>query len=518
MVRSTVIFLALGAIGCGDESLLASDFSMADTASAYAPEAGGEADGDADADADEEPEDETDELALAPAATDAYVFVANPQRDTVTRISVSSLAALTAPVGDYPSMVVTSADYTRAVTFNERSEDVSIIDAETMAVTSVRIRDDLNTMALSDDGEWIMAWYDPDKQTDNGTSGGVQSFNEVSFVRLDDAAHFPMAVGFSPSGVRWTDDGTRAVVVSDGSLAVIDLAAATPSPRLIAIAEDELDAPVAEEVELSPGGAWAFVRQRGTDSILVVDLAEGVVEAVPVGENPTDMDRTPDGTHLAIVARGARKVLTLDALDPFAAPESIDFPSDAAYGSVVFARDGTRGILYTNASLVPSYVSWDTATGAMVERSLMKPVQSVGIAPNGASLFVFHTLADAPDADPGDPFYGEWAMTPVSLDDFRSNPQILSSEPSGYTVGEDGAFGYFMLERQPYLEVLDFNTLLPEEVKLGSLPVFVGTLPGSSTAWASQEHELGRISFYDPIAGTLDTITGFELNSEIDHE
>jgi hypothetical protein len=36
-------------------------------------------------------------------------------------------------------------------------------------------------------------------------------------------------------------------------------------------------------------------------------------------------------------------------------------------------------------------------------------------------------------------------------------------------------------------------------------------------AWASQAHELGRLSFYDPDAASLDTITGFELNSEIEH-
>jgi hypothetical protein len=130
---------------------------------------------------------------------------------------------------------------------------------------------------------------------------------------------------------------------------------------------------------------------------------------------------------------------------------------------------------------------------------------------------VFHSLEDAPDADPSSPFYGEWALTPVSLDDFRSNPQVLAAEPTGYTVGDDGAFGYFMLEREPYLEVLDFGTLLVDEVKLGSLPVFIGTLPETSMAWASQEHELGRISFYDPVENALDTITGFELNSEIDH-
>ena len=39
----------------------------------------------------------------------------------------------------------------------------------------------------------------------------------------------------------------------------------------------------------------------------------------------------------------------------------------------------------------------------------------------------------------------------------------------------------------------------------------------AAMAWASQAHELGRLSFYDPDAASLDTITGFELNSEIEH-
>ena len=56
---------------------------------------GEEADADADADSDADADDtasesEDDYLRLAPAATDQYVFVANPDRDTVTRIAVST--------------------------------------------------------------------------------------------------------------------------------------------------------------------------------------------------------------------------------------------------------------------------------------------------------------------------------------------------------------------------------------------------------------------------------------------
>jgi hypothetical protein len=53
--------------------------------------------------------------------------------------------------------------------------------------------------------------------------------------------------------------------------------------------------------------------------------------------------------------------------------------------------------------------------------------------------------------------------------------------------------------------------------------VFVGVLPDldiadgdEPKAWVSQEHPLGRISFFDPDDTSLETITGFELNSEIE--
>ena len=476
-----------------------------------------DADVDADSDADAPPETESDYLKLAPAATDAFVFVASPERDTVTRIDVASLAVVTAKVGDHPSIVTTSADYTRAVTFNEGSDDVTILDAATMTPTTVKVRDDFNSMAMSTDGEWVMCWYDPEAES-TGTTGGVQSFNEISFVRLDDGAHFPMAVGAKPHMVRWSGDGTRAIVVSDASLALIDLTAATPAPTLIPIADDPQNAPPAEEVELSPSGAYAFVRQFGADAILVVDLANLDVTSVPVGENPTDLDVSPDGQTVAVVARTARQLWSFDATNPFAAPSVVDFPSDNAYGSLLYAGDGTNAVLYTTATALAKFGVWNTATNVVTEKSLVKPVASMGISPTGGSLLVFHTKTDAEDADDTSAFYNHWALTLLNLADFRSNPMVLENEPTSYTVSDDGSHGYFIMDKQNYLESLNFETLLVDEVALPSTPVHIGVLPGSNLAYASQEHDLGRLSFYNPDIPSLDTITGFELNAEIDHE
>jgi hypothetical protein len=43
-------------------------------------------------------------------------------------------------------------------------------------------------------------------------------------------------------------------------------------------------------------------------------------------------------------------------------------------------------------------------------------------------------------------------------------------------------------------------------------------LPDTNTAFVSQEHSLGRISFFNADEDALETITGFELNAAIEHD
>lgn len=510
-------WLALcGLSGCSG----ASRDSVADSGSNFGDDTGTTAPSDT-ASADDTgtpPEQEDDLLRLTPASTPEYVFIANPDRDSLTRISVPSLAVLTIPVGAAPTVVAAGTDGRYAVTLNEGSDDVSVVDAATMAEVRVPIRDDMNRLVISPDGEWCVAWYDPAVDS-SGTSDGIYSFNEVSFVHLPTATHHPMAVGFSPGSVRWTPDGLRAVVVSDGSLAVVELSILPLAPHIVALADDPMEAPLAEEVEIAPDGLRAFVRQRGLDAVAVVDLGALTLERVTVGADPSDMDISPDGM-LAVVSRGEGSIWLIDPADPQAAARIIPLPEGLpagdAYGSIQFIA-GDRAVLYTTATRLSRFALWDRATDAVQERPLVKPVQTLSLSADGNAMLVFHTLDDSPDDPTDSPFRGEWAVTQVNLTDLRSNPLLLPAEPQGYTVSEDGRYGFFILKDLPFLESLSFSTLLNTELSLPSIPRYVGVLPGTATAWASQVYDLGRVSFYDADTGSLDTITGFELNADIEH-
>lgn len=466
---------------------------------------------------------EEDLLALPPAQTERYVFVANPDRDTVTRINVRTLEVDTTAVGDNPDIVLTTPDWSTAAVFNRGDASVTILDAASLDNVTVPVREDYNQMVMSPDGVWVCLFHDIARERpDDPPPQGIQSFNEASFVNLVSGEHFPMAVGFNPRMVRFAVNGTLAIVVSDSYVALVDLTQDLLLPRLVELTPGVLEPPTAEEVVLSPSGAYAFVRQFGATEVLVVDLDAFEVGAVPVGANPTDLDLSPDGREAVVVARDARELWVLDTDDPYAPPEVLPFPDDLPLGSLLFDPTGDQAVLYTTASPIDRFTTWDTRTGELRTRALVKPVTGMAISPTGDTLLAFHTQTDAPGAAPS-PFTGSWALSLFALSDFRSNPLKLPAEPIGYANSNDGRRGYFIMEGEPFLEVLDYLTMLPDEIPLRSNPVYVGVLPplpGSEDeeppSWVSQDHELGRISFFDPTEQTLETVTGFELNAAIE--
>ncbi len=499
-----------------------SSFSYSDSATGQGAPSTDAWDGDDDDATSPPPEREEDLLLMPPAQTDVFVFVANPDRDTVTRVNVHTLAVDTMPVGTDPRIVTTTPDFATAVVFNRGDDSVTILDADTLDKEHVDVRANMNDMVLSPDGAWAVLWHNKAREEpDDPPAEGLQSFNEASFVRVATGEHFPMAVGFNPRMVRFTPDGALAVVVADAYLATVDLTVDEPVPTLIELVPDVLDPPTAEEVIVARDGSFAWVRQFGATELLVVDLGTGDVTARPAGLNPTDLDLSADGREAIAVARGSEELWIYDADEPSLAPRVLPMPVGAPYGSLLVDPSGDQGVLYTTAGLNEQYAVWDRATDEIRERGLVKPVSSMAIDPTGQSLLVFHTLADGPNTEPL--FQGEWALTLVALDDLRTNPLRLPAEPTGYANGTDGTWGFFIMEDEPYLEVLDYGTLLHEQYPLRSLPIFVGVLPDlapddgdSPPAWVSQEHDLGRISFYDPDDSTLETLTGFELNSEIE--
>ena len=484
-------------------------------------------------------EAEGDFLSLLPATTNTYVFVANPDRNTVTRISVPSLEVMTVEVGVEPSLVETSADYSRAVTFNKGSNDISIIDAETLDVTEVAIRDNLNQMRMSPDGNWVVCYHDVGAENGGSISGGAVTFNAISIINLQTEEHFEAIVGSYPHDVQFTEDSSLAVVLSDDYMASIDLSDDTVVPKRIAIAEDLINPPRAEEVLLDPNGKYALVRQYAVSDLVLVDLeaTEDQVSSVPCGDNPTDMDVSEDGSQVYVVARGASPPADCGEFleeDPTScdqqgelwmydvsdieniSTENISFPTGEIFGQLQLSPDDDNGLFYSTQSGQSRMGIWDRNNDDIIVKGLVKPVSKVGLSPTGETTVVFHPQSNG-DTPNTSQFYGSHALSLVDMNDLFSTAYKLVAEPTSFTSTADGNIGFFIMEGQPYLEVLNYRTLVPSEVRLPSVPVHLGSLPDTNITFVSQEHNLGRISFFNTDEGDLQTITGFELNSAIDH-
>lgn len=469
------------------------------------------------------PEQEVEPFALPPAVTPSYVFVANGDRGTVTRIQVPSLEVITVEVGTHPETVATTPDGRVAVTYNSGSDDVSIIDAESLEVQHVSVLENLNKLVLSPDGRWAIVYHDADEELEEGPSGGIVTLNQVSIVNLDTLEHTPVVVGSNPHDVSFALDQAVAAIVADDFLAILDLTGVTPERSLVEIAPDPLDPPRAEEVLVTPDAAWALVRQFGADELAVVDLVAETVDRVPVGAEPTDLDLSPDGRSAVVVDRGGNRLYVLDLADPLGTPATQDLPEGELLGSISFSSDLGQplAVLYTTSATTANYTVWDIATNAFTVRRLEKPLQSVALTPTGNALLVFHQDVDLDHT--ADFFRGHPTISLVDVESFLDSPMRLEAPVEGFANSQSGEVGYVILEGTPSLQLLVYEQLLPLEVELRSVPLHVGVFPGTEVAYVNEDHELGRMTFFDPVDiyalddDIVQTITGFELNSGIEH-
>lgn len=458
---------------------------------------------------------------LRPAETERHLFVANAERATVTRVTVETLEVVTTPVGNSPQQVEWVPDQDQIAVFNHGDDTVSLIDIETLDGSTIDVRPGMNHLQVAPDGAFAAAWNDTSRPANIKPSGGLASFNEFSLIDIAARTHWPLVAGFLPTDVAFSPDGSKLVLVEDAFAAIVDLSLDTPAPLLVPLDTSGTPKQV-EEMALTEDGAWAFVRRLEGSDLQVIDLAQGDATTLSVGNNTTDLDLSEDGTQAIVVAQDDEELWVFDAHDPFAAPGVIPLPSGFSFGSIELSDDGTIGVLYNTSIDTDRYAVWDRANDTFEIHALVKPIAQVEIAPSSDAMVVFHPPNDLPDADPNSPFFGNWAATVVSLEDSRHNPLLLPAPPMGFAHSPTGQFGYLTMVDQPFVELLDYTTLLHEEFSLSSTPVHVGVFRVSGEAapeplaWISQEHSLGRMSFLDPRLRSIETLTGFELNGQVE--
>ena len=473
-----------------------------------------------------------------PISSDRYIYVAMTDQDELARIDGQNLTVVSTPVGKSPRLVSAIPGSDGAVVLDSINGTASIVrpsGAHDLVKTLPTLRN-LNRLDVDPSGRYAVIWFDLTKQIQSGGIGGVGSFQDVTVLALAPGLErgVDLTVGFRPREVQFDATGSRAYVITQDGVSVIDLGyATTHGPSIVPPIPVNNPAfpPESVEVQIVSTGTYAAVRQRGESSLHVVDVGGfelGRQWTIPLAGAATDLDLAPNGTRVYAVQREVKKLSIIDipgdATDP-AGVETIDL-TGAAIGSLVLSKDGNRGLLFTNASVDEriTMVRFDQPGYPAVTWPLKKSIRAVGISPTGTSAIVINskTFGDPATATTVDEYIDRsYGYTLLDLATGFAKLQLTPVDPGSFVYAPDGSKAYVSLDggNAPTavraLQVVTVQNGVVITKQLGSPPAAIGILPGANMAFSSQRHPLGRVSFVHLITDAVRTITGFDLNSNI---
>jgi DNA-binding beta-propeller fold protein YncE len=477
-------------------------------------------------------------LGVEPQTVDNFLYVLNPDLDTVSKIDFTLLGPdvkiTTIPVGHHPSLIRACRSSSAAciaqspVVLNRGDDTVSIIDVQTDITQTVEIRKSLNQIVLSPTGEYAVAFWDQilaDEENDQLVLSGSGSNNGITLVDTDGAQSKSWAIGLDPSVVRFTPDGERAVILSVSLVSVLNLGTGLDDviPFPIAIGDFSSNVLTPTDIEITNDGLYAYILTEETAGVFIVDLATGDVGELALDARPSDIDLAPDGDLALLTMRGTTDTTSrVLFIEPDADSPTIleEVSSDRIFGQSVIVGD--MALLFTNS---PSYRLEEITLLDIPDRRitdtlvLVKPVQHVFAAPDDETCLIGHRMVAGDSPISSDFYNNHETVTMMSLSPpYSFNPIALEGTPASFAFTDSGRHGLIMLPNVKSLVILDLQTRLDSSVLLETTPVYMGSLPGIENAFVSETHSLGRISFIDAETMEKDTITGFALNALIASE
>ncbi len=229
-------------------------------------------------------EQETKVDYLAPRAGERRVYVANPNRNTVTIIDSTTLAISEQATGDTPTVVATVPGKDVALVVNAGSHTLRVLREAATCANRFPIVTKANAISISPDGLHAVVWFDSTQSVPGITTSVAGSSQEVSVVGLGAACEtdkvVSVSVGYNPTSVVFSSDGSAAFVVTDGGISELRFA-------------EIKGASIAPFTLIDNGGATLLTPDAGaanSDSLPSLQ-SHGWLED---GGAPDDADGTPD--------------------------------------------------------------------------------------------------------------------------------------------------------------------------------------------------------------------------------
>lgn len=368
--------------------------------------------------------------------------------------------------------------------------------------TVAAIASHYDTLAFAPGGRSAVAWLAGD--VPDGPLG-VVNLGEVDVVDLDSGERTPVRVGFDADQILFTDDGSEAVVLSQSQVAVVDLTASPPAPRVtfpLTLDPDVVVRPVG--VDLTPDGRYALIATSTSGDLYVLDLVDPSVNIVSLPSPPSAMyvSESTDETLLVFAGRAELAVIDHDNFDvrylPLDESMSRILPGN---GDLVLANVGNRQDVYR----------YDLAEGKLTEYRLQSRPTQVELSPDGDWAVAF---TQGTNGRPG--------MELLDLRGERASIATYALDGAGvglaFTTDAQGATWAMVL--QDGVDSLWKGELASgraEVVPLELPPLSLGAF-GDGRFFIAQDDDFGLVSFYDPATNGVIDASGFALFGVLDDE
>ncbi len=321
------------------------------------------------------PDQEEDFSFSAPAVVGEHVYVANETLNSVAVIDSRNLSISTRQVGFRPTQIA-GPDAQRAqpgadanvMVLDEGSHAVSILATDSTKVTTVEVMAHANRLAMEPTGTTSVAWYDPASAKASDPAGDLSSVSVVQ-----DGKVYAISVGFHVRSVFFDDAGTRALVLTDDGISVIDLtslsgdAIAPPTP--VVPVQYQTSQPEDLEVLVSHDGKWAVTRSATFEGVVLLDIDSGEHHFLPLPEIPSDIDLIDDGhLEVLIMLRGHAQAVRATIPDGLIAAADAMTPAEQALSGTLDAGLDAGGDAGTDAG-ADTGASLDAGTDAGADAS-----------------------------------------------------------------------------------------------------------------------------------------------------
>lgn len=481
------------------------------------------------------PETEVDASFLRPVAAGPFVLALSPDSDSAAIIDPVTLSIRAIVLPEEPIAAAGLPGESAALVLSREGRALSRLEvsAAELGLRVQRTPRRFSALSAAPDGAFALLWT-PEGTTPDFGAEGVVAIVKVSELGDEGAGVDELALGRRHTNVFFrVEEGVArdAVILGKEELAIVPLRgddALTPVRLRLPAGFDEI---LTREAAASPDGGTILLRALATPELLVVNVRARALSTLPLPAIATDLELSRDGRRAVAALRAAESVAIIplpEALTDAAAITILPTPGIVP-GQVEVADDGRRALVFSTAepSETIGVLSLEGAPSLEVLDVLQKWIRAIGLTTDGTRAVVLHR--PDPDSTIADPY--ERAVDRDEgyslLDVDRGIAQLKRTgavAPREIVLAADGRHAAVVLGTtvsNSTVEVLDLQTLVTDSLVLAGVPEYAGALATDDPAlvdriWVTQIHPAGRISFVELARRAVRTVTGYELNADVE--